>query len=82
MRQRSLFEDGSLLETIGTSAFRYTRGLRLITLPANLKEIGERAFFKSGLEEVIFEDDSHLEAIGDDVSAGPFRSTFLNYAAN
>ena len=43
----------------------------MITFPANLKEIGERAFTDSGLEEVIFEEGSHLEVIGERVSAGP-----------
>jgi len=40
--------------------------LKMITLPANIKEIGQSAFIFSGVEEVIFEGGSHLEAIGDD----------------
>ena len=34
-------------------------------LPANLNEIKEGAFAKSGLEEIIFEEGSKLETIGE-----------------
>jgi len=36
----------------------------VIIIPANLKEIGDVAFFKSGIQEVIFEKGSELETIG------------------
>jgi len=60
-----------------SQAFFYTFKLKAITLPANVKEIGESAFacgndlkkiggslFHSGLEKIIFEEGSHLEVIG------------------
>jgi len=62
-----IFEEGSLLEVIGNSAFHDCPSLKNIAFPANLKEIGEGAFAYSGLERVLFEEGSDLETIDNGV---------------
>ena len=75
---QSAFENCQNLETvtfvnsglriIGSSAFSDCRKLTVITIPKTVEEIGTSAFTHcSNLTSVIFEDDSELEEIEDDV---------------
>ena len=47
--QKVVFEEGSLLRTIGEEAFMGCTDLKSIQLPDGLREIGLRAFRESGL---------------------------------
>ena len=47
--QKVVFEEGSMLRTIGEEAFIGCSGLEGIQLPYGLKEIGLKAFMESGL---------------------------------
>lgn len=58
-----IFEDGSLLETIPEYAFSGCTYLETLTLPANIKEIGQCAFYDSGLESITLNEG--LLSIGD-----------------
>ena len=59
-----IFESGSALETIGSSAFREI-GASSITFPASVKSIGGSAFINcSNLSTVQFESESNLSSIG------------------
>jgi len=49
-----IFEDGSTLKFIARQAFDKTYKLKTISLPQSLTLIGDRAFFESGVEEVVF----------------------------
>jgi len=66
--KRVFFQNRSRLENIGNYAFGGTSSLKVITFPANLKVIDSYAFSGSGLEEIIFEEGSHIEVIGYSVS--------------
>ena len=61
-----VFANGSILSTIGGEAFARTVSLKAITLPENLRAVGEFAFLKSGLTEVT------LPAAVTDLGAGAF----------
>lgn len=55
------------LTTIGNYAFYNCQNLNDVTLPSTVTGIGNYAFYKcSNMKEVIFEEDSKLEQIGDD----------------
>ena len=47
-----IFEEGSVLKTIGEDAFRNCSNLKSIHLPGSLESIGAHAFYRSGLQEV------------------------------
>ncbi len=52
-----IFEEGSICESIGNSAFSHCTGLTSITIPNSVTEIGSSAFSGcSGLTSIIFED--------------------------
>lgn len=59
---------GSDVQTIGRGAFLRTKALKSITIPQNVKEIGEYAFYQSGLKSVKLEDG--LEKIGEYAFSG------------
>lgn len=54
---------GSDVQTIGRGAFLRTTALKSITIPQNVQEVGEYAFYESGLKSVKLEDG--LEKIGE-----------------
>ena len=47
-----IFEEGSVLKTIGEDAFRNCSNLKSIHLPGSLESIGKHAFYGSWLQEV------------------------------
>ena len=49
-----IFEEGSMLRTIGKSAFQNCSRLRNISLPEGLEYIGKYCFYNSGLESITF----------------------------
>ena len=51
--QKVVFEEGSLLKTIGEESFMCCHCLKNIQLPEGLKEIGLYAFKESGLQNII-----------------------------
>lgn len=58
-----IFEEGSLLQTIGQKAF-YRSGIKQIAIPKSVTTIGEYAFEDTpNLQTVIFEENSALEII-------------------
>ena len=60
-----IFEDGTLLKTIGGNAFRACKKLIAIEIPANVEIIEDAAFHDcSFLSIVTFKKGSHLKAIG------------------
>ncbi len=58
-----VFEEGSVLETIGWGAFGYCSSLTEITIPASVKTLDKYAFYYSGLKTVEFAENSELGAI-------------------
>lgn len=58
----------SSIKTIGRGAFFSTKALKKITIPQNVQEIEEYAFFESGLKSVTLSDG--LEKIGEHAFAG------------
>ena len=71
-----IFESGSTLETIGSSAFREI-GASSITIPASVKSIESSVFsFCSNLSSVEFESGSNLSSIGDYAFQGSALSNF------
>ena len=52
------------IETIGNSAFEKCQGITTLNLPKSVKRIGEKAFFGVSLSNVVFDDKSKLESIG------------------
>ena len=63
------FVEGSHLHSIDAIAFFGTRALERINIPASVIDIGDGAFYSSGLQEVKFENGSRLEMIGFQVFA-------------
>ncbi len=60
-----VFEEGTVLETIGWGAFGYCTALKSITVPATVTILDAYAFYEStALKEVIFEKGSKLQSIG------------------
>ncbi len=59
---------GSDVQTIGRGAFFRTKALKSITIPQNVQEIEEYAFYESGLKSVKLEDG--LEKIGEHAFQG------------
>lgn len=57
------FGEGSQLEVIGDKAFYATTGLEVIKLPDSVKSIGNYAFYKSAITELVLP--AALETIGD-----------------
>ena len=55
------------LKTIGNYAFKDTTALNTITIPASVETIGTAAFSKSGLNTVVFENDTTTIALGIDL---------------
>ena len=58
-----LFEDNSLLETIGSNAFMYTDISNSIVIPARVKKIETNAFNQSKITELQFQEESNIENI-------------------
>ena len=56
--------DGTEALTIGNNAFYYTSYLATVELPARLTTLGDNVFYYSGLESVIFAQNSQLTAMG------------------
>lgn len=52
----------SRTSTIGNSAFEVTSGIQTIHIPSNVKKIGEFAFYRSSVQNIIFE--NGVEEIG------------------
>lgn len=77
----------SSLEEIGESAFSYCKNLRQITLGAGLTQVGDFAFYLTGLEEIHFP--TGVESIGEHALTGtnlrevslPYTVTHLGYGA-
>ena len=64
------FDSGSVLETIGGGAFKYSSGLTSVAIPNTVKTIGYEAFdFTSSLTSLTFGNNSVLETIGNDCFA-------------
>jgi len=59
------FEAGSLLTSIGDTAFSRTTALTSITIPASVTSIGPNAFLSSGLTSITIPAGSLLTSIGD-----------------
>ena len=66
--RRVVFTQGSMLKTINPYAFQFTTSLKRITLPNTLRTIGDRAFSKSGLVEIIIPEG--VTTLGDGVFEG------------
>ena len=62
------WESGSNLTSINHTAFEYCTALKSITLPDSLTEVGYRAFFGSGLEELTI--GANLIDLGDGAFSG------------
>ena len=58
------FESGSSIKTLNTIVG--ANDLVAINIPASVETINTKAFYKSGLEEITFEEGCHLQTIGDD----------------
>ncbi len=65
------------ITSIGSNAFSGTSSLTSIVIPNSVTNIGSSAFQNSGLETVIFEDNSSLTNIGTSVFAGNFNLTSI-----
>ena len=51
----------STLRSIGANAFIYTRNLESITIPGNVNQIQDKAFYQSGIKNLVFkEGDDHF----------------------
>ncbi len=72
--KRIFFDEGSMLEIIGDSAFYECQSLREITLPEQLKSIGASAFELSSLYSITIP--ANVESIG----ASVFKDTPLFHA--